>query len=281
MTAVAPFSSVSSDSATRARLAFEAGQGARNSGRIKRNSILLLVLVFYILCWRLAEVDLARLVSGLPKLGSWLAQAWPPKLEEMPLFLQRMAETVAMAAIGTTAATLLAIPMAVLASRNITPFPRLYLPARWFLNALRGIDSFVFALLFVAAVGLGPFAGVIGIALHTWGSAAKFFADHIESAPMGPLEAVRTTGAGRYSAILYALLPDVLPVLLSTTLFWWEFNVRASTVLGVVGAGGIGLELKNSMDLLDFSRLFTIIALILLVVTVLDQFSSWLRKRLI
>jgi phosphonate transport system permease protein len=268
-------------SAARARLAYEAGQGARSSSRVKRNLILLAVLVFYVVCWRLAEVDLPRLFSGLPKLGVWLVQAWPPKLAEMPLFLQRMAETIAMAAIGTTAATLLAVPMAVLASRNITPFPRLYVPARWFLNGLRGIDSFVFALLFVAAVGLGPFAGVIGIALHTWGSAAKFFADHIESAPMGPLEAVSTTGAGRYSAILYALLPDVLPVLLSTTLFWWEFNVRASTVLGVVGAGGIGLELKNSMDLLDFSRLFTIIALILVVVTLLDQFSSWLRKRLI
>jgi phosphonate transport system permease protein len=269
------------ESATRAKLAFERGRGARSGSMIKRNLILLVVLAFYVVCWQLAQVDLARLVSGLPKLGQWLVQAWPPKFSEMPLFLQRMAETVAMAAIGTTAATLLAIPMAVLASRNITPFPRLYLPARWFLNALRGIDSFVFALLFVAAVGLGPFAGVIGIALHTWGSAAKFFADHIESAPMGPLEAVRTTGAGRYTAILYALLPDVLPVLLSTTLFWWEFNVRASTVLGVVGAGGIGLELKNSMDLLDFSRLFTIIGLILVVVTVLDQFSSWLRKKLI
>ncbi len=268
------------NSAGRARLAYEARLRGGSRSRIKLALILLAVAAFYATSWQLAQVDLARLVTGLPKLGHWLAQAWPPKLEELPLFLQRMAETIAMAAIGTTAATLLAIPMAVLASRNITPFPKLYLPARWFLNALRGIDSFVFALLFVAAVGLGPFAGVIGIALHTWGSAAKFFADHIENAQMGPLEAVRTTGAGRYTAILYALLPDVLPVLLSTTLFWWEFNVRASTVLGVVGAGGIGLELKNSMDLLDFSRLFTIIALILIVVTLLDQFSGWLRRRL-
>ena len=153
-------------------------------------------------------------------------------------------------------AVLLAIPMAVLGSRNITPFPRLYHPVRWFLNALRGVDSFVFALLFVAAVGLGPFAGVLGIGLHTWGSAAKFFADHIESTNLGPFEAVRATGAGRTTAIAYALVPDVLPVLLSTTLFWWEFNVRASTVLGVIGAGGIGQELKNSMDLLDFAAAF-------------------------
>ena len=269
-----------SDSAGRVWLAYAAGLPGGSKSRVKLALILLVVAAFYATSWQLAQVDLARLVTGLPKLGHWLAQAWPPKTEELRLFLQRMAETIAMAAIGTTAATLLAIPMAVLASRNITPFPKLYLPARCFLNALRGVDSFVFALLFVAAVGLGPFAGVIGIALHTWGSAAKFFADHIENAQMGPLEAVRTTGAGRYTAILYALRPDVQPVMLSTTLFWWEFNVRASTVLGVVGAGGIGLELKNSMDLLDFSRLFTIIALILVVVTLLDQFSGWLRKRL-
>ncbi|WP_088343766.1 MULTISPECIES: phosphonate ABC transporter, permease protein PhnE [Rhodomicrobium] len=241
----------------------------------------LLILAFYVAAWRLAQVDPAKLLTGLPKLWRWISSAWPPDTAELPLFLLRMAETVAMAAIGTTLATLLAIPMAVIASGNITPFPRLYYPARWFLNALRGIDSFVFALLFVAAVGLGPFAGVLGIALHTWGSAAKFFADHIENANLGPFHAVQTTGASRSTTIVYALVPDVLPVMLSTTLFWFEFNVRASTVLGVVGAGGIGLELKNSMDLLDFPRLFTIIALILVVVTVLDQLSGWLRRKLV
>ena len=272
---------MSTAGAQQAQLSLEALKKGNVRGRLKLAAILLALLVFYVVSWRLAQIDPVKLVNGLPKLGFWLSQAWPPRLDELPLFAERIAETMAMAAIGTTIATLLALPMAVLASRNITPFPRLYYPARWFLNALRGIDSFVFALLFVAAVGLGPFAGVLGIALHTWGSAAKFFADHIENAQLGPLEAVRTTGAGRNTAIVFALLPDVQPVLLSTTLFWWEFNVRASTVLGVVGAGGIGMELKNSMDLLDFSRLFTIIALILIVVTVLDQLSGWLRRRLV
>ncbi|HEX8479567.1 MAG TPA: phosphonate ABC transporter, permease protein PhnE [Telluria sp.] len=235
----------------------------------------------YGVCWRVAGVDLGRLAEGLPKLGHWIASSWPPALHELPLFGERIAETVAMAVIGTTAAMLLALPMAVLAATNITPWPALYYPARWMLNALRGIDSFVFALLFVAAVGLGPFAGVIGIALHTWGSAAKLLADHIENMPTGPFEAIRSTGAGRTTAIGYAVLPEILPVLLSSSLYWLEFNVRASTVLGVVGAGGIGLELKNSMDLLDFPRLFTIIVLILVVVTALDQASNWLRKRLV
>lgn len=269
---------------SRAELALEQIDAMRRGFTARRVRLWLIcvaLLAFYAVSWNLAGVDLHRLATGLPKLWYWISTAWPPKFDELPLFGLRTAETVAMAAIGTTLATLLAIPMAILASRNITPWPALYVPARWFLNALRGIDSFVFALLFVAAVGIGPFAGVLGIALHTWGSAAKFFADHIESTNLAPYEAVRTTGAGRFTGMAYALVPELLPVMLSTTLFWWEFNVRASTVLGVVGAGGIGLELKNSMDLLDFPRLFTIIAVILIVVTLIDQLSGWLRRKLV
>jgi phosphonate transport system permease protein len=258
----------------------EAAERGLTPRRVRIWLTTLAIVVFFLVAGHLVQIDVRRLATGLPKIWHWIAQAWPPTIEEMPLFLRRTAETVAMAAIGTALATILAIPMAILASRNITPVPSLYYPARWLLNALRGIDSFIFALLFVAAVGLGPFAGVLGIGLHTWGSCAKLFADHIENTHLGPFDAVRTTGAGRLTAIAYALFPDILPVLLSTTLFWWEFNVRASTVLGVVGAGGIGQELKNSMDLLDFPRLFTIIAVILVVVTALDQLSGWLRRRL-
>ena len=124
-----------------------------------RAACLVALLVLLAASARLAQVDLGRLIEGLPKLGHWLATAWPPKLDEVPIFLWRTAETVAMAAVGTAIATLLAVPMALLASRNLTPWPRLVLPARWLLNALRGIDAFVFALLFVAEVGmLGVFA---------------------------------------------------------------------------------------------------------------------------
>ena len=259
----------------------EARQKPFGIPRLKAAFIVALVAAFYLLAGNLVHFDLGRLASGLPKLGRWIVGAWPPDFAELPLFLRRTGETVAMAAIGTTLAVLVALPLAVLASRNITPFPRLYYPTRWLLNALRGIDSFVFALLFVAAVGLGPFAGVLGIAFHTSGTAAKFFADQIESTNLGPYEAIRAAGASGPAAVSFALVPDILPLMLSTSLFWWEFNVRASTVLGVVGAGGIGQELKNSMDLLDFSRLFTIITVILVAVTAIDWFSGWLRKRLV
>jgi phosphonate transport system permease protein len=251
-----------------------------SASRIRFVLILLVIAAFYTVSWKLAHVDLTRLATGLPKMAGWARKAWPPATGELPILLLRTAETVAMAALGTTVAALLALPLCVIAARNITPSLLLYYPARWFLNALRGIDSFVFALLFVAAVGLGPFAGVLGVAFHTWGSTAKLWAEAIENIPPGPLEAAAATGASRVKVLSFALFPDVAPTMVSIGLFWWEFNVRASTVLGVVGAGGIGQELKNSMDLLDFPRLLTIIGLILIMVTVIDHGSQWLRQRL-
>src|SRR5439155_5511734 len=251
------------------------------SGRRLRFALVLLLLAAsYSASWHLAKVDPGRLRPGLPRMAGWAAKAGPPATDELPVLLRRTAETIAMAALGTTAAALLALPLCVVAARNVTPSMALYYPSRWFLNALRGVDSFVFALLFVAAVGLGPFAGVLGIALHTWGSTAKLWAEAIENIPPGPLEAAAVTGASRTKVLAFALVPDVAPAMLSIGLFWWEFNVRASTVLGVVAAGGIGQELKNSMDLLDFPRLLTIIAIILVMVTLIDHSSQWLRRRL-
>ncbi len=247
----------------------------------KRGVIFLLVLGFYWLCLNLAKVDPVKLWEGFPKMARWVGKSWPPSTEGLETLLERAAETVAMAAIGTTLATILALLVCVFAARNLTPNPWLYYPARWLLNTLRGIDSFVFAIFFVAAVGLGPFAGVLGIGFHTWGSMAKLYAENIETVEPGPLEAAALTGASRLKVIIFALLPDILPSLASTTLFWWEFNVRASTVLGVVGAGGIGQELKNSMDLLDFPRLLTILLIILGMVTAIDQVSAWLRRKLV
>src|SRR5438094_2495978 len=176
--------------------------------RLRLVLVLVLLAVFYSASWHLAKVDPGKLVTGLPKMASWATKAWPPALDELPVLLQRTGETIAMAAIGTTAAALLALPLSVLAARNVTPSMAVYYPARWFLNALRGVDSFVFALLFVAAVGLGPFAGVLGIALHTRGSTAKLWAEAIENIPPGAVVAAAATGASRGKVIAYALFPD-------------------------------------------------------------------------
>jgi phosphonate transport system permease protein len=242
---------------------------------------LLLVSVVYAVSLRFVDFDIGRLWQGLPRLAHWAAKAWPPDLTELRELVERAVETVAMAIIGTTIGAIIAAPCCILAAKNITPSTLLYTPTRWFLNVLRGIDSFVFALLFVAAVGLGPFAGVLGVGLHSAGTIAKLWSEVIESVEPGPLEAVALTGANRLKVIRYALIPDVLPNLASIALYVWEFNVRASTVLGVVGAGGIGQELKNSVDLLNFSRVFTVIIIVLAMVTAIDQLSAWLRRRLV
>jgi len=248
--------------------------------RLRFAALLLLGVAFYIACLEVAQVDPGKLLAGLPRLATWVARAWPPDLSELETLLLRAAETVAMGTVGTSFAAVLATPVCILAARNVTPAAWAYYPARWLLNALRGIDSFVFALIFVAAVGLGPFAGVLGVALHMAGSIAKLWSESIEAVEPGPLEAAAMSGASRLKVIRYALIPDVLPSLSSIALYMWEFSVRASTVLGIVGAGGIGQELKNSVDLLQFDRVLTILLIILAMVTIIDTASAWLRQRL-
>lgn len=248
--------------------------------RLAFAGLLALAVIFYVVCLRAAQVDFGRLWDGLPRLARWAGRAWPPDLSEVGLLWLRAAETVAMGTVGTSFGALVAAPLCLLAARNVTRSPVLRFPARALLNALRGIDSFIFALILVAAVGLGPFAGVLGLALHAAGSIAKLWSETLETAEPGPIEAVTMSGAGRLKVIRYALLPDMLPSLSSITLYVWEWSIRASAVLGVVGAGGIGQELKNSVDLLAFDRVLTILVLILAMVTVIDSVSAWLRRRL-
>lgn len=247
---------------------------------------LALVLIFWGSA-RLAEVDMGRLVRNLPKMGLWVGQMFPPYTfrqpptgQELGNYLHSALQTVAIATIGTAAAALLALIPAVLATRSLTPSLLLSYPIRWFLNILRSIDSFIFALYFVAAVGLGPFAGVLGVALHTWGSMAKLYAENLENAQMGPVEAVEAAGVGRIKTWLYALAPDVMPSLVSVTLYFWEFNVRASIALGIIGAGGIGQDVKNAIDLLNFPHLGALLLIIVIMVTIIDQISARLRQSL-
>ncbi|MBW3580304.1 MAG: phosphonate ABC transporter, permease protein PhnE [Actinobacteria bacterium] len=248
--------------------------------RVRQATLALVAVAVFALCVRLAEVDPGALLEGLPKMAGWAARSWPPSTDGLDDLLVRAAETVAIAVVGTALAAVASLLACVPAARNLTPARLLRVPARWALNACRGVDSFVFALLFVAAVGLGPFAGTLGVAFHTFGSMGKLFAEAIEGMPPGPLEAAELTGAGRLRTVSWVVLPDVAPGLVSVALYMLEFNIRASVVLGVVGAGGIGQQLKNAIDLLNFPRLFTIILIILVMVAAVDALSSRLRAQL-
>jgi len=235
-------------------------------------------LAVYAYCWRLADVDPGRLARGLSRMAGWAASAWPPATDELSLILARAADTVAIALVGTSLAAVIALILCVPAARTLTPARAGHLLSRLTLNTLRGVDSFVFALLFVAAVGLGPFAGMLGVALHSAGTMGKLFAESIEDLPPGPLDAARLTGASRLKVVSWAVAPDALPGLASVALYVFEFNIRSSIVLGVVGAGGIGQQLKNALELLDFPRVLTVVLVILAMVTIVDQLSSRLRR---
>lgn len=228
-----------------------------------------------------SKVDLAALALGMPVLLGWAARAIPPDVSELALLSQRMVETVGMAIAGTFFAALLAIPLTLLGTRQLSFGETVYRATRIVMNASRGIDSFIFAILFVAAVGLGPFAGVIGIALHSCGSIAKLWSEAIDSLDRRPATALSVMGLSRPIVWRFAIIPPVLPIVLSNLLYVWEVNVRSSTVLGLVGAGGIGQELKNSVDLLQIDRLATILAIILVAVTVIDLISEYLRRRVL
>jgi phosphonate transport system permease protein len=253
----------------------------REPGPWRRAAAAVAVLVFIGICLAVAKVDPAALVRGLPRLFEWASTAWPPYGRELDVIAYRAFETVAIATVGTLAAALMAAPLAMLVAHNTAPSRWLATPLRWFANACRGIDTVVFAILFVAAVGLGPFAGVLGMIVHSLGVLIKLNSEAIETLPRAPLEAAAMSGAAPAKVMSHAVLPAVLPNLASVSLYVWEANVRTSTVLGIVGAGGIGMEIKAAIDLLDFQRLFTLTAAVLVMVTVIDQLSAWLRRRLV
>lgn len=256
--------------------------------RVWRWSLLIVVLIALFGAARLAQVDMGRLAQNTPKIGLWVARIFPPydgfrnppTSEELNGYLLNALTTVAIATVGTASAAVLAIIPAVFATRTLTTSNLIFYPTRWFLNILRGIDSFIFAIFFVAAVGLGPFAGVLGVAFHTWGSMAKLYAENLENTELAPMLALQSSGVSRARALIYALLPDALPAFISTTLFVWELNVRLSVALGVVGAGGIGQDVKNAIDLLNFPHLGVLLLIILVMVTVIDQISTRLRAAL-
>lgn len=244
----------------------------------------LVLLVLAGIYWRSAvdsELSLTTLFKGIPHIADIIGRMLPPNLTILGSLVLPTLQTVEIAIWGTTLAVLLAIPLGVLAARNLTPHPLVYVAARLVLNALRAISELVFALIFVAAVGLGPFPGVLALAIHSAGQLGKFYAEAIENVDRGPLEAIEATGAHKIQMIVFSVVPQVMPEFVTYTLYRWEVNVRAATVLGLVGAGGIGFELLTSMRLFQYQDTSTILLVILATVSIVDYLSSRIRSAII
>ena len=224
--------------------------------------------------------DAARFAEGIPALAQLFSEMIPPDFSRWQHWLRPLLDTLAMSIAGTILAVILSLPLALLAAPNTTPFPALGYVARLLLSFLRSVPELILGIIFVAAVGFGALPGVLALALHSVGMVGKFYAEAIEHVDPRPLEAVRAAGATRVQVITHAVLPQVLPQMADITIYRWEYHFRASTVLGIVGAGGIGFELIAALRLISYDQVAAILITILACVVVVDSLGAALRKRL-
>ena len=257
-------------------------------GRPRRNStiagfMLIVAIIAALLAWSARELGLSleELVRGLPWIGDLIWRMLPPNWSFARRLWQPVLETVQIAVWGTLLGVLLALPLAWLGARNLSPNRIVYHATRQLFNVARGINEIIFALVFVAAVGLGPFAGILALSIHGAGMLGKFFAEQIEQAESGPIEALRATGANAMHTLVFGVVPQVLPGWIASTLYRLEVNLRTSTILGMVGAGGIGFELVSSLKLFQYQDTAVCVLVILALVMATDFFSTKLRSRIL
>jgi phosphonate transport system permease protein len=239
-----------------------------------------LILAVVIGCWYYVGLfDADRLREGVPSLASLVGEMFPPDFGQARSWIKPLLDTLAMSIAGTAIAVLLSIPLAILAASNTSPHPAVYQVARALLNGLRSIPELIMGIVFVAAVGFGALPGVLALGLHSIGMVAKFFAEAIEHADQAPVEAARAAGCSPMQVIFHGIFPQVLPQMADTAIYRWEYNFRASTVMGMVGAGGIGFELMGSLRIMQYQDVSAILLVILATVTLVDAFSAFLRRK--
>jgi phosphonate transport system permease protein len=242
-----------------------------------------LALSLLILAAMVRDLQLApgALFAGLDKLGRFARAAFPPSDGgQLPRILKALIETFAMAFAGTVLAAVAAAPLGFVGAKTVVRQPVLHFLFRRSLDWFRGVPALVWALIFIAVFGLGPFGGVIALALADVPSLAKLFSEAIENCDEKPVEGVRAAGASPLTVLRFGLAPQVLPVMASQCLFFLESNFRNAAVLGIVGAGGIGFELQERIRIFAFDEAIFIIILYMICVATLDTISQKLRARL-
>jgi phosphonate transport system permease protein len=227
-------------------------------------------------------ISFEQILPGLGQLEKFIALMIPPSAGgHLGLFLRAMGETLAIAFLGTLIAAVLALPLGLLAAENTTPSRLLHFAVRRFLDVLRGVDTLIWALVFVGVVGLGPFAGILAIAVSDTGSFGKLFSEAIEAVRAREREAIIACGGSGGMGVRFGLVPQVLPVIAGQILYFFESNTRSATIIGIVGAGGIGLQLSEQIRTYDFDQVAFIVLMILAAVAAIDWLSGRLRFAII
>jgi phosphonate transport system permease protein len=226
------------------------------------------------------EVSVLRFLRGLPWMADFVRRMVPPDFSVLGSALWGALQTLQIAVVGTSVAAVLALPLGFLSARNVAPGSMFY-PARSLLNLFRSIDTMVYALFFVAAVGLGPFPGILAVVTYTTMTLAKLYSEAIEGIEPGPVEAIIATGAGRIQVLRFGILPQVIPLFASYVLYRLETNIRAATILGFVGAGGIGFYIQTYLRMINYPAASAVLLVLVAMVMSVDFASSRLRSRLV
>lgn len=238
--------------------------------------------VSFVAAFPLLDISLVRFWQGLGQLGTIVALMLPPSAGgHWALYFDALLQTLSIALLGTLLASVFALPLGFLAARNVVPNWVMHVLTRRSLDSVRSIDALIWALIWVNVVGLGPFAGLLAIATADVGALAKLMSEAIEAADERPVEAVRSVGGGRLAEIRFGLLTQIMPVFASQLLYFFESNTRSATIIGIVGAGGIGLHLYEQIRVLEWQQASLLILMVLVTVAIIDAISQRLRAALI
>ncbi len=262
------------------------GQTPRKLPAVTRNRAVGALLVIglialYWQAWVKTECSVSSLIDGYHGMVDILSRAWPPDLSVLRPAISGSVVTFDTALLGTTVAIGLTFLVTPFAARNISPHRITYEIARLVIAVTRAIPDLIFALIFVTAVGLGPFPGVLALSVHTVGVLGKLWAEAIEDMDMGPVDALKVAGAGRLQVFLHAVLPGVAPTMVGLAIYRFDVNFRSSLVLGFVGAGGIGFQIYNSMQLFQYQQVTTQLLVVLAAVLLVERASTVIRGRIV
>jgi phosphonate transport system permease protein len=255
------------------------GRAREQAGRQARLAVSVVAVCLAAL-WLTGFFDLERFIEGAPAVAQLASEMVPPNFSRWQSWIKPLLDTLAMSIAGTALAVLFSLPLALMAAPNTSPNALIYRVTRVFLAAFRSVPEIILGILFVAVVGFGALPGVLALALHSTGMVAKFYAEAIEHVDPKPLEAANAAGASRLQVITHAVLPQVLPQLADITIYRWEYHFRASAVLGIVGAGGIGFELMAALRLIKYDEVSALLLSILACVLVVDSIGAALRRKL-
>lgn len=242
--------------------------------------LVVLGLIIGACSWYTGLLDIKRLMEGGPALGDLAVEMVPPDFSNILKWGKPLLDTLCMSVAGTFIAFVLSLPIGLMAAGNVAPNKTVYALSRGLLNVLRSVPELIMGIIFVAAVGFGALPGVLALGLHSVGMVGKFFAEAVEHCDPRPVEAIRAVGSTGAQTVFYGILPQVMPQMVDTLVYRWEYNFRASTVMGMVGAGGIGFELMASLRIMQYQEVSAILLVILVMVCVVDGLGSMIRRKM-